>query len=99
MSPPSSSAPVWSVTLKLLWEEYRKLHPASLGYIQFCDRYRKPRGGQELVMRQSHTPGEKVMVDYNGDRLSVVDRQTGEVHRKEPFVMAWAASFFHRSPE
>lgn len=82
------------VTLKLLWEEYRKIHPSGLGYTQFCDRHKKHRGGQELVMRQNHTPGEKVMVDYSGDRLSVVDRQTGEMHPKELFVMVWAASNF-----
>ena len=43
-------------------------------------------------MRQTHTPGEKVMVDYSGDRLSVFDPSTGEAHRKELFVMVWAAS-------
>lgn len=45
-------------------------------------------------MRQKHKPGEKMMVDYNGDLVSVVDASTGEVHRKALFVMVWAASNF-----
>ena len=82
------------VTLKLLWEEYRKAHPDGLGYTQFWKRwdcYGKP---QSLVMRQEHTPGEKVFVDYSGDRPEIVNKDTGEVTAKELFVMCWGASTF-----
>ena len=47
------------VTLKLLWEEYRKVHPTGIGYTQFCDRHNKHRGGQDLVMRQTTTTRRK----------------------------------------
>ncbi|MCB9495462.1 MAG: IS21 family transposase [Fibrobacteria bacterium] len=80
------------VTRKLLWEEYRKDHPEGLGYTTFCDRIHSHRGEADLVMRQEHKPGEKVFVDYSGDRLEVVDPVSGEVFPKELFVMAWGAS-------
>lgn len=82
------------VTMQLLWQEYRRSMPSGLGLTQFRARIHAARESRDLVMRQNHTPGEKVMVDYSGDRLSVVDRETGEVHRKELFVMVWAASNF-----
>jgi transposase len=80
------------VTRRLLWQEYRKVHPQGLGYTAFCDRIQKHRGTADLVMRQEHKPGEKVFVDYSGDRLEVVDPHTGECIPKELFVMAWGAS-------
>ena len=80
------------VTIQLLWEEYRKIHPDGLGRTQFGARIRDHRGVTDLVMRQDHKPGERVMVDYSGDRLSIVDLLTGEVIFQELFVMVWAAS-------
>jgi transposase len=80
------------VTRKLLWEEYRKVHPKGLGYTTFCDRIQHHQGDTNLVMRQEHKPGEKVFVDYSGDRLELVHPATGEVIPKELFVMAWGAS-------
>ena len=80
------------VTRKLLWEEYRKEHVNGLGYTAFCDRINHHRGDADLVMRQEHKPGEKVFVDYSGDRLEVIDPATGEVLPKELFVMAWGTS-------
>lgn len=82
------------VTMKLLWQEYRRTAPAGLGYTQFRERIHDAQGCRDLVMRQAHKPGEKVMVDYSGDGLSVVDRSTGEDRRKELFVMVWPASNF-----
>jgi len=82
------------VTLKLLWEEYRKERPEGFGYTQFWQRWSHHGKARELVMRQEHKPGEKVFVDYSGDRLEVVDPRTGEVTPKELFVMAWGASSF-----
>lgn len=80
------------VTRKLLWEEYRREHSNGLGYTAFCERINGHRGEANLVMRQEHKPGEKVFVDYSGDRLEVIDPTTGEALPKELFVMAWGAS-------
>jgi transposase len=82
------------VTLELLWQEYRALHPDGYGYSRFCDLYRDFRKGLDVVMRQSHTPGEKLFVDFAGMRLPIINAQTGEVHEAEVFVAAMGASSF-----
>ena len=50
------------VTLVLLWEEYKAVHPDGLQYSQFCDRYRAWAGKLNLVMRQTHAAGEKLFI-------------------------------------
>ena len=50
-----------NVTLSLLWHEYKLEHPDGLQYSQFCDRYRKWKRKQDLVMRQTHKVGRKTI--------------------------------------
>jgi transposase len=83
-----------SVTLQLLWLEYKEGHPDGLQYSQFCELYRRWRGGLDRVLRHEHRAGEKVFVDYAGQRVPVVDRTTGEVHEAEIFVGVLGASNF-----
>ena len=54
-----------SVTLELLWIEYRE-HPDDGGYSQFCNRYVAWRRNVDVVMRQRHRAGEKMFVDFSG---------------------------------
>ena len=42
------------VTLMLLWEEYKAVHPEGLQYSQFCDHYRRFAGRLNLAMRLVH---------------------------------------------
>jgi transposase len=42
------------VTLSLLWEEYRAVHPGGYGYSRFCERYTRREGKLSPVMRQRH---------------------------------------------
>src|SRR5574340_866242 len=67
------------VTLGLLWQEYRAAHPAGYGYSQFCALYHLWANTLEPVLRQHYVAGEKLLVDYAGQTVLVVDRQTGEV--------------------
>ena len=84
-----------NVTLQLLWVEYREAHPDGYGYSQFCNLYRSWRGGVDVVMRQVHTAGEKLFVDFPGDTVPVWDRRTGEVLlRAELFVAVAGASSY-----
>ncbi len=76
------------VTLKLLWLEYRDVHPDGLGYSQFSDRYRQWASRQETVMRLSYPAGERMFVDFCGDTVPVVDRQTGEIRQAQVFAAA-----------
>jgi len=50
-----------SVTLALLWEEYRTCAPDGFGYSWFCDLYRVWAGRLKPTMRQTHLAGEKLL--------------------------------------
>ena len=81
------------VTLQLLWFEYREAHPDGYGYSQFCHHYRAFAKTVDLVMRQEHRAGEKLFVDYPGDKLPIYDRRTGAVaYQAELFVAVLGAS-------
>ena len=80
------------VTLALLWQEYKAVHPEGLQYSQFCERYRTWRGRLDVVMRQTHRAGEKLFVDYAGHSVPVVDRATGELRNAQFFVAVLGAS-------
>ena len=80
------------VTLRLLWLEYRTVHPNGYQYSRFCDRYRAWRGRLDVVMRQVYRAGEKAFVDYAGPKFEVVDRSTGEACDAMVFVGVLGAS-------
>ena len=50
------------VTLLILWEEYRAVHPDGYGYSRFCELYRSFERRLSPSMRQEHIAGEKVFV-------------------------------------
>jgi transposase len=80
------------VTLQLLWEEYRAIHPDGYGRSQFCELYHRHGRTLDPVMRFDHKAGEKLFVDFSGDRPGYVDRETGEVIEPELFVAVMGAS-------
>lgn len=82
------------VTRFLLWQEYKADHPAGIQYSQFCDRYLRWQGRQDPVMRQVHTAGEKLFIDYAGHKVGITDRATGEVRFAELFVAVLGASSY-----
>ena len=82
------------VTLQLLWEEYRAIHSDGYGRTQFFDLYRAHTKTVDPVMRFTHKAGEKLFVDFSGDRPSYVDRSTGEIIMAELFVAVMGASDF-----
>jgi transposase len=81
-----------SVTLRLLWVEYREDHPTGYGYSQFCALYREWAKRLNPSMRLTHKAGEKVFVDYAGQTVSVVDPDTGEVCQVQIFIGVLGAS-------
>ncbi len=81
-----------SMTLMLLWQEYKALHPDGYQYSWFCERYRNWRKKIDLVMRQEHRAGEKLFVDYAGQTAEVTDPETGEVKEAQIFVAVLGAS-------
>ena len=83
-----------NVTLVLLWQEYKAIHPEGLQYSRFCEQYREWAGKLDLVMRQEHRAGEKLFIDYAGQTVPVVDPETGEVRQAQVFVAVLGASSY-----
>lgn len=80
------------VTLELLHLEYLERHPDGYRYTRFCDYYRQWLGRHRLSMRQAHRAGEKVFVDYAGQKPHLIDPTTGEIIAVELFVGVLGAS-------
>ena len=82
-----------SVTLQLLWIEYReKVGANGYQYSQFCDKYRRWRKKLDVCMRQTHIAGDKFFTDYAGQTVGVVNPKTGEVKQAQIFVGVLGAS-------
>ena len=82
------------VTLQLLWEEYRATHPDGYRYSQFCHRYQQWKYQRDVVMRQEHRPGEKLFVDWAGDKISVHEPDRSGVLQASLFVAVLGASSY-----
>lgn len=80
------------VTLMLLHLEYLEAHADGLRFSSFCDHYAAWKKRQQPTMRQTHTAGENMFVDYAGQKPRIVDAKTGEVREVELFVAVLGAS-------
>ena len=80
------------VTLQLLWEEYLREHPDGYQNSQFCYHFHRWRKSAEVSMHIDHKAGEKLFVDYAGDRLTIVDPEGGKQQAVETFVAILGAS-------
>ncbi len=66
-----------SVTLELLWREWRASEPDGIAYSQFTASYRQFLRQRPLVMRQVHLPGDKLFLDFSGQTMPIyVDGQS-----------------------
>jgi len=83
-----------SVTLFLLWQEYKELHLDGFQYSWFCRNYRTWASKVDPVMRQIHRAGEKLFVDYAGQTVEVTDPSTGEISEAQIFVATLGASSY-----
>ena len=81
-----------SVTLMLLWDEYKAQYPEGYQYSQFCDLYRAYAKKLDISMRQVHHAGEKLFVDYCGQTVPLIEKSTGEIHDCQIFVAVLGAS-------
>jgi transposase len=76
----------------VLWEEYILKYPEGYGYSQFCYHLQQYFKHKNVTMHFEHIAGDKLYVDFTGKKLSVVDRQTGEVKEVEIFVATLGCS-------
>ncbi len=80
------------VTRMLLWEEYKLKHPNGYRFTQFCYHL-----GQQLLVANpsmvlTHLAGEKLFIDFAGNKLGYCDVSTGEIISCEVFVATLPAS-------
>jgi len=80
------------VTLMILWNEYQKEHPDGYSYSQFCYHFQVWRNASKVTMHIEHKVGDKMFVDYAGDKRAIVDRKTGKEQPVEVFVAILGAS-------
>ncbi len=81
--------PKLHVTRQLLYEEYIKCYPNGYGKSQFYFHLKQNLVAQKdctAVLTGTYNPGEKLMVDFAGDKLNYVDPETGEIIKVEVFV-------------
>lgn len=80
------------VTLQLLWKEYTETHMDHYGYSQFCHHYYHWRKETKVSMRMEHKAGDKMFVDFTGNKLQTTNPETGEITEYEVFVAVLGAS-------
>jgi transposase len=73
-------------TREVLWKEYLQKHPEGYGYTQFNEHLNSWQGQTKASGKFTHKAGDKLLVDYCGKKLQVVDKSTGEIKDVEVFV-------------
>ncbi len=80
------------VTLQLLWHEYKENSPEGYQYSQFCRIYRQWAEKLDPCLRQEYRAGERLFVDYAGQKMEIIDAETGEIYEASIFVATLGAS-------
>ena len=81
-------------TYRKTWEEYQEIYDDGYGYSQFMEHFHRWNQSSEASLKLHHKSGEKLMVDYAGKKLYIVDKHTGEQIPVETFVGCLPASGF-----
>ena len=66
-------------TRMILWEEYRLQVSDGYSYTQFCEHLSRFLETRKAVMHFEHIPAASLMFDFAGDKIPMVDKQTGEI--------------------
>jgi len=82
------------VTLQLLHEEYKRDNPDGYEKSQFYQLYHDWRQKADPSMHINHKAGEKMFVDFSGDRPCYKDPATGRTIEAELFVSVLGASSY-----
>ncbi len=80
------------VTLQWLWERYISAHPDGYQYSQFWLHFRLWRKSEQMSMHIEYKAGEVMLVDWTGDKLEVINGDTGQSWLLEQFVAILGAS-------
>ena len=80
------------VTKEQLWKQYREITADGYGLSQFKHYYLLWHKASHPVMHIEHKAGDKMYVDYAGEKLTMVDPATGEIIELEVFVSVLGGS-------
>ncbi len=68
------------------YREYESSVDEAYSYTQFMEHYNRKYRKVKGSMKLEHKAGNELMIDYTGKRLSVTDKETGELKSVEVFV-------------
>lgn len=74
------------VNKKMVYQHYAKLCPNGLKHSAFGVRLNAYIGMVRPSMRVPHKAGDKLFIDFTGEKLQIVDRESGEMVDVEVFV-------------
>lgn len=80
------------VTRLHLWQKYCLTTPHAVTYSRFCHYFRRWESSQKVVMHLEHKAGDKLYIDFAGEKLHITDAQTGEKQGLEVFVAVLGCS-------
>lgn len=70
----------------IIWEEYRDAHLHSYSYSQYCLLLRQYVKKADISMVLHYNPAEVIEIDFAGEGLSYVVRDTGEIIKCQVFI-------------
>jgi transposase len=80
------------VTRMLLWEEYKIKYPDGCGRSQFNRYFSDWKARVSPTLHKEHKAGDKLYIDFAGEKLSFINQKTSEVKQVEVFVAILGAS-------
>lgn len=80
------------MTRFILWQAYIKEFPDGYQYSQFCFYFNQWKARVNPTMHMDHKAGDKLYVDFTGEKLHLTDKDTGEIIPVEVFVAILGAS-------
>ncbi|HWZ22334.1 MAG TPA: hypothetical protein VNW06_06740, partial [Cytophagaceae bacterium] len=80
------------VTIQLLWEEYIKIHPEGVSQSHFKRHLFRWKSRISPSMRKEHKAGDKMYIDFAGEKLAITDKKSGEIKPVEVFVAILGSS-------
>lgn len=81
-------------TLAWVWEEDRQAPPEGYRYSRLGELYQRWRRRRDVVRRQEHKAGEKMLVDWAGATIPVHNPSHGPVWQASLLVAVWGASSY-----
>jgi hypothetical protein len=80
----------------VLWEEYFKAGKTHYRYSQFCFHLSRYRKSKSPSMVMNYEPSDKWLIDFAGDKLHLVDPDSGELPPCEKTLCQIGSIYFLR---